>query len=133
MFEYRSWYNRERKLKQGHKYWFVSSDRSSYSNDVILSSAGNFLCDIMQIWQLFKLSLSLLTWLSNVQVNSIVIQIYKNRGKRIFEFGDRLDPPRWPPKFKNFHYWVKFQNCRKLYIWVSKLIRRKIQNQRKKN
>ena len=28
---------------------------------------------------------------------------------------------------------VKNQNCRKLYIWVSKPIRRKIQNQRKKN
>ena len=27
------------------------------------------------------------------QVNSIVIPINKNRGKRIFEFGDRLNPP----------------------------------------
>ena len=27
------------------------------------------------------------------QVNSIVIPIYKNGGKRIFEFGDRLNPP----------------------------------------
>ena len=27
------------------------------------------------------------------QVNSIVIPIYKNREKRIFEFGDRLNPP----------------------------------------
>ena len=26
-------------------------------------------------------------------VNSIVIPIYKNRGKRFFEFGDRLNPP----------------------------------------
>ena len=27
------------------------------------------------------------------QVNSIAIPIYKNREKRIFEFGDRFDPP----------------------------------------
>ena len=27
------------------------------------------------------------------QVNSIVTPIYKNREKRIFEFGVRLDPP----------------------------------------
>ena len=36
-------------------------------------------------------------------------------------------------KFENPHYRVKNQSCRKLYIWVSKPIRRKIQNQWKKN
>ena len=38
---------------------------------------------------------------------------------------------RW--KFENPHYKVKNQSCRKLYIWVSKPISRKIQNQWKKN
>ena len=36
----------------------------------------------------------------------------------------------WKPE--NPHYGVKNQSCRKLYIWVSKPIRRKIQNQWKK-
>ena len=40
-------------------------------------------------------------------MNSIVIPIYKNGGKRIFEFGDRLNPPHWPPKFENPHYKAK--------------------------
>ena len=34
--------------------------------------------------------------------------------------------------FENHYVRVKNQSCRKLYIWVSKPIRRKIQNQRKK-
>ena len=42
----------------------------------------------------------------------------------------------WPPsrllKFDNPYCRVKNQSCRKLYIWVSKPIRRKIQNQWKK-
>ena len=41
-------------------------------------------------------------------------------------------PSAWPQKFETTHYGVKNQNCRKLYIWVSKPIRRKIQNQWKK-
>ena len=67
------------------------------------------------------------------QVNSIVIPIYKNGGKRIFEFGDRLNPPHCTPKFENPHYRVKKKSCRKPYIWVSKPIRRKIQEQWKNN
>ena len=37
-----------------------------------------------------------------------------------------------PQHFENHYVRVKNQSCRKLYIWVSKPIRRKIQNQRKK-
>ena len=44
-------------------------------------------------------------WLfESIQVNSIVIPIYKNREKRIFEFGDCLDPPHWPPIFEKSLY-----------------------------
>ena len=38
------------------------------------------------------------------QVNFNVIPIYKNREKRIFEFGDRLNPPHWPPIFEKSLY-----------------------------
>ena len=41
------------------------------------------------------------------QVNSSATPIYKNRGERIFEFGDRLDPPHRPSKFENHHVRVK--------------------------
>ena len=33
--------------------------------------------------------------------------IYKNWDKIIFEFGDRLNPPHWPPKFENPYYRTK--------------------------
>ena len=33
-------------------------------------------------------------------MNSIDIPIYKNRGKRVFEFGDRLNPPHCASKFR---------------------------------
>ena len=46
-------------------------------------------------------------WMLLPQVNFDVIPIYKNGGKRIFEFGDRLNPPHWPPKFENPHYGAK--------------------------
>ena len=46
-------------------------------------------------------------WMLLPQVNFDVIPIYKNGGKRIFEFGDRLNPPHWPPKFENHHYGAK--------------------------
>ena len=72
------------------------------------------------------------SWILKPQVNFNVTPIYKNWGKRIFEFGVRLNPPPWPSNFENHHYRVKNQSCRKLYIWVSKPIRRKIQNQWKK-
>ena len=53
--------------------------------------------------------------------------------------GKKFDPKKvdfdegvfvWKPE--NPHYGVKNQSCRKLHIWVSKPIRRKIQNQWKK-
>ena len=72
------------------------------------------------------------SWILKPQVNFNVTPIYKNWGKRIFEFGVRLNPPPWPSNFENHHYRVKNQSCRKLYRWVSKPIRRKIQNQWKK-
>ena len=72
------------------------------------------------------------SWILKPQVNFNVTPIYKNWGKRIFEFGVRLNPPHWPSNFENHHYRVKNQSCCKLYIWVSKPIRRKIQNQWKK-
>ena len=37
-------------------------------------------------------------------MNSIVIPIYKNREKIISEFGDRLNPPHWPPIFDKSLY-----------------------------
>ena len=46
-------------------------------------------------------------WMLLPQVNFDVILIYKNGGKRIFEFGGRLNPPHWPPKFENPHYRAK--------------------------
>ena len=72
------------------------------------------------------------SWILKHQVNFNVTPIYKDWGKRIFEFGVRLNPPHWPSNFENHHYRVKNQSCRKLYRWVSKPIRRKIQNQWKK-
>ena len=43
-------------------------------------------------------------WMLKPQVNFNVIPIYKNREKRIFEFGDRLNPPHWPPIFEKSLY-----------------------------
>ena len=60
------------------------------------------------------------SWIWKTQANSIVIPIYKNREKRIFEFGDRFDPPHWPLKFENPHYRVKNQSCRKWVVWPIK-------------
>ena len=59
------------------------------------------------------------------QVNSIVTPIYKDREKRIFEFGVRLDPPHWPSKFENHHVRVKFQNCRRPIEWPIKTCARR--------
>ena len=59
------------------------------------------------------------------QVNSIVTPIYKNREKRIFEFGDRFDPPHWPSKFENHHVRVKIQNCRRPIEWPIKTCARR--------
>ena len=65
-------------------------------------------------------------WLfESIQVNSIVIPIYKNREKRIFEFGDRFDPPHWPSKFENHHVRVKIQNCRRPIEWPIKTCARR--------
>ena len=36
-------------------------------------------------------------WMLLPQVNFGGIPIYKNGGEIIFEFGDRLNPPHWPP------------------------------------
>ena len=65
------------------------------------------------------------SWIWKTQVNSIVIPIYKNREKRIFEFGVRLDPPHWPSKFENHHVRVKFQNCRRPIEWPIKTCARR--------
>ena len=64
----------------------------------------------------------------------ITLTIDKNHGcKKIFWKFHLFNPPPGVWKFENPHYKVKNESCRKLYIWVSKPIRRKIQNQRKKN
>ena len=61
------------------------------------------------------------------------VTIDENHGrKKIFWKFHLFNPPPGVWKFENPHCRVKNQSCRKLYIWVSKPIRRKIQNQRKK-
>ena len=55
--------------------------------------------------------------LMNVEtlVNFNVFPIYKNREKRMFEFGDRLNPPHWPHTMKNHYIRVKDLNCQNLW------------------
>ena len=65
------------------------------------------------------------SWIWKTQVNSIVTPIYKNREKRFFEFGVRLDPPHWPSKFENHHVRVKFQNCHRPIEWPIKTCARR--------
>ena len=64
----------------------------------------------------------------------INVTIDKNHGyKKIFWKFHLFNPPPGVWKFENPHYRVKNESCRKLYIWVSKPIRRTILNQRKNN
>ena len=65
------------------------------------------------------------SWIWKTQVNSTVTPKYKNREKRFFEFGVRLDPPHWPSKFENHHVRVKFQNCRRPIEWPIKTCTRR--------
>ena len=59
--------------------------------------------------------------------------MFKIRGIFSFLPKSAFDPPYMGSEdFENYYVRVKNQSCRKLYIWVSKPIRRKKQNQRKK-
>ena len=76
-----------------------------FHKTAVLSVAARTRCSIVIMRFAKATSLSLCVWtrggdlqdksqlFDGSQVNSIVTPIYKDREKRIFEFGVRLDPP----------------------------------------